>query len=60
MVDLDAVGGAATGGLIASQFEKPTGHRGEHASACADCGTETVGRFCHNGGNAAHVHRTLD
>ena len=45
MVDLDAVGGAATGGLIASQFEKPTGHRGEHASACADCGTETVGRF---------------
>lgn len=59
MVDLDAVGGAATGGLIAGAIEKPTGKAGEHHSLCADCGTETVGRFCHNCGNAAHVHRTL-
>ncbi|HEX7945978.1 MAG TPA: DUF3667 domain-containing protein [Phenylobacterium sp.] len=59
MVDLDALGGAATGGLIASQFEKPTGQAGEHKTECADCGTETVGRFCHNCGNPSHVHRTL-
>ena len=59
MVDIEAVGGAATGGLIAGQFEKPAGKAGEHHNACADCGTETVGRFCHNCGNAAHVHRTL-
>lgn len=59
MVDLDAVGSAATGGLIASTFEKPTGKAGEPHGACADCGTETVGRFCHNCGNASHVHRTL-
>lgn len=59
MVDLDAIGGAATGGLIASQFEKPTGHSGEHKPECADCGTVTVGRFCHVCGNPAHVHRTL-
>ena len=59
MVDLDALGGAATGGLIASQFEKPTGEAGEHQTECADCGTETVGRFCHNCGNPSHVHRTL-
>ncbi|WP_293679493.1 DUF3667 domain-containing protein [uncultured Phenylobacterium sp.] len=59
MVDLDSVGGAATGGLIASQFEKPAGQAGEHATACADCGTPTIGRFCHNCGNPAHVHRTL-
>lgn len=59
MVDLEAVGGVATGGLIAGAVEKPTGHAGEHHNLCADCGTETVGRFCHNCGNAAHVHRTL-
>jgi hypothetical protein len=59
MVDLEAVGGAATGGLIASQFEKPSGKSGEHHAHCADCGTETLGRFCHNCGNPSHVHRTL-
>jgi len=59
MVDLEAVGGAATGGLIASTFETPAGKAGEHHGACADCGTETIGRFCHNCGNASHVHRTL-
>jgi hypothetical protein len=59
MVDLEAIGGATTGGLIASSFEKPTGHAGEAHGACADCGTETIGRFCHNCGNTSHVHRTL-
>jgi hypothetical protein len=59
MVDLEAVGGAATGGLVAAQFEKPAGKAGERHNACADCGTETIGRFCHNCGNASHVHRTL-
>lgn len=59
MVDVDAIGGVATGGLIAGAIEKPTGQAGDHHNACADCGTETIGRFCHNCGNAAHVHRTL-
>lgn len=59
MVDLEAVGGAATGGLAASALEKPTGRAGEAHNRCADCGTETIGRFCHNCGNASHVHRTL-
>ncbi|MEW5688286.1 MAG: DUF3667 domain-containing protein [Pseudomonadota bacterium] len=59
MVDVDAVGGAVTGGLIGGAIEKPTGKTGEHHNLCADCGTETVGRFCHNCGNASHVHRTL-
>jgi hypothetical protein len=58
-MDLEAVGGAATGGLIAATLEKPAGKAGEHRTACADCGTETIGRFCHNCGNASHVHRTL-
>jgi hypothetical protein len=59
MVDLEAVGGAATGGLIAQAIEKPTGRAGEHRTECADCGTATVGRFCHNCGCPSHVHRTL-
>jgi hypothetical protein len=58
-MDLDAVGGAATGGLIASAIEKPSGVAGAHQNPCADCGTKTVGRFCHNCGNPSHVHRTL-
>ena len=58
-MDLDAIGGAATGGLIASAIEKPSGVAGAHQGACADCGTQTVGRFCHNCGNPSHVHRTL-
>jgi hypothetical protein len=58
-MDLDAVGGAATGGLIASAIEKPSGVAGAHQIPCADCGTKTVGRFCHNCGNPSHVHRTL-
>lgn len=59
MADLEALGGVATGGLIASQVSSPTGTAGEHHARCADCGTETVGRFCHNCGNPSHVHRTL-
>ena len=58
-MDFEAIGGAANGGLIASALEKPAGHAGEPHAACADCGTQTVGRFCHNCGNASHVHRTL-
>jgi hypothetical protein len=26
---------------------------------CADCGAQTLGRYCHHCGNEAHVHRTL-
>jgi len=46
-------------GLLVDAVEKPTGHAGEAHNRCADCGTETIGRFCHNCGNASHVHRTL-
>src|SRR3954470_12559931 len=59
MVDFDALGGAATGGLVASRFEKPTGAGGAPKTECAASGTETVGNFCHNCGNPSHVHRTL-
>jgi len=58
-MELDAIGGAATGGLIATAIENPSGLAGERQHHCADCGTETVGRYCHNCGNPSHVHRTL-
>lgn len=59
MIDLEAAGGAVTGGIIAGAIEKPTGQAGYHHTTCADCGAEVTGRFCSNCGQAAHVHRTL-
>ena len=60
MVDIDAAGGLATGGLIAGAIEKPTGHAGEdHVGTCSDCGEPTTGNFCANCGQPTHVHRSL-
>lgn len=58
-MEMDAAGGAVTGGLIAGALSKPAGHAGEAQAICADCGAEVTGRFCSNCGQAAHVHRTL-
>jgi hypothetical protein len=41
-----------TGGSIAAD-----GHT--HETACLNCGTKLTGPFCHECGQAAHVHRTL-
>ncbi|MGV3579689.1 DUF3667 domain-containing protein [Brevundimonas sp.] len=60
MVDMEAAGGLATGGLIAGAIEKPTGHAGEdHVGTCSDCGEPTTGNFCANCGQPTHVHRSL-
>jgi len=59
VIDLEAAGGAMTGGIIAGAIEKPAGQAGEPHTVCADCGAEVTGRFCSNCGQAAHVHRTL-
>ncbi len=60
MVDMDAAGGLATGGLIAGAIEKPTGHAGDdHTGVCSDCGEPTAGNFCANCGQPTHVHRSL-
>ncbi len=58
-MDLAALGDVVTAGLWSKVFSRPTGHAGETHPLCADCGTQTVGRFCHECGNAAHVHRSL-
>ena len=59
VIDLEAAGGAMTGGIIAGAVEKPTGQAGESHAVCADCGAEVTGRFCSNCGQPVHVHRTL-
>jgi len=59
VIDLEAAGGAMTGGIIAGAIERPAGQAGEHHTVCADCGAEVTGNFCSNCGQAAHVHRTL-
>jgi len=59
-MDIEAAGGAVTGGLIAGAVEKPEGHAGEpHVGICSDCGAPTSGKFCSNCGQPTHVHRTL-
>lgn len=59
MVDIDAAGGAATGGLIASVLERPTGHAGDAEGNCTDCGRPVEGNFCAHCGQPTHVHRTV-
>ncbi len=60
MVDIDAAGGLATGGLISGAIERPTGKAGdEHVGVCSDCGEPTTANFCANCGQPTHVHRTL-
>lgn len=59
-MDIEAAGGAVTGGLIAGAIEKPSGHAGEDGhGVCADCGAEVSGNFCAACGQPTHVHRTL-
>jgi hypothetical protein len=62
MPDLEAVGDAATGAVIAGAVEPRTGGVADghtHEKNCLNCGTELSGDFCHVCGQKAHVHRTL-
>jgi hypothetical protein len=58
-MDLEPVGAAATAGLAAGAIEKPAAKAGEEQHLCTDCGAKVIGRFCHECGQPAHVHRTL-
>ena len=61
MPDLEAVGDAATGAVLASVVEPRAGKEDgrTHEKNCLNCGTELVGGYCHACGQHAHVHRTL-
>ncbi len=57
---IEAVGDAATGGIIARAIE-PSHGEGEGAvpGPCLNCGTALVGSYCHACGQNSHIHRTI-
>src|SRR5678815_5679008 len=61
MPDLEAIGDAATGAVLASALERgiaaDDGHT--HEKRCLNCGTALTGAYCHACGQKAHVHRSL-
>jgi hypothetical protein len=61
MPDLEAIGDAATGAVLAKAVEPRTGADDGHTheKSCLNCGTELAGDYCHACGQRAHVHRTL-
>lgn len=60
MPDLEALGDAATGAVLAGAVEPKTGQDGHtHERNCLNCGAELAGEYCSACGQRAHVHRTL-
>ena len=61
MPDFEAIGDAATGGLLARAVEPNAGEAKGHTQErkCLNCGCDLVGAYCHCCGQQAHVHRTL-
>jgi len=56
----DGIGSLATGALWAGAFEGPAGaHDAHEGGACANCGTERVGAYCHACGQPGHLHKNL-
>ncbi|HEU4705292.1 MAG TPA: DUF3667 domain-containing protein [Sphingomicrobium sp.] len=62
MPDLESIGDAATGAVIARAIEPGAGEADDghtHEIRCLNCGAVLVGGFCHQCGQRAHVHRSL-
>jgi len=62
MPDLEAIGDAATGAVLAKTIEPKTGAAADghtQEKNCLNCGAELAGEFCQVCGQRAHVHRTL-
>ena len=61
MPDLEAIGDAATGGILARAVEPRAGEGDGHTREgnCLNCGTPLDGEYCHACGQKAQVHRTL-
>ena len=63
MGELEGIGDAVTGGLVARAVEPSAGEVGAdghtHERNCLNCGCSLVGDFCHCCGQRAHVHRSL-
>ncbi|HEY4079533.1 MAG TPA: DUF3667 domain-containing protein [Burkholderiaceae bacterium] len=62
MSDIDIPGDVLAGAVVAHAVGKSLKggeHDHHHATACANCGAELSGRFCHQCGQSSHVHRSL-
>jgi hypothetical protein len=62
MPDLESLGDAATGAVLARTVEPGAGEASDertHETNCLNCGAALVGEFCHECGQRAHVHRSL-
>lgn len=57
--DIEALGGLATGSLIAGAIDRERGVKGEAHGSCLNCETPLHGNFCETCGQPGHVHRTL-
>jgi len=63
MGELEGIGDAVTGGLIARAVEPQAGEAGAdghtHETRCLNCGGPLTGPYCAACGQKAHVHRSL-
>jgi hypothetical protein len=63
MDEMEAVGEAVTGGLLARAVEPQAGEAGAdghtHEKNCLNCGTRLTGAYCSACGQKAHVHRSV-
>jgi len=61
MPDLEAIGDAATGAVLAGAIGPPAGTDDGHTHErnCLNCGAELKGEYCSACGQKAHVHRSL-
>lgn len=62
MGDLDGIGDAVTGAMLARAVEPQAGEAGDgrtHETNCLNCGARLSGAYCHVCGQKAHVHRSL-
>lgn len=61
MPDLEAIGDAATGAVVAGAIDPPSGTDDGHTheKSCLNCGAALSGEYCSACGQKAHVHRSL-
>ena len=63
MGDLDGIGDAVTGAMLARAVEPQAGEVGRDGHTqernCLNCGCRLVGDFCHCCGQKAHIHRSI-
>jgi hypothetical protein len=58
--EVEGVGDAVTGGLVARAVEPKAGEAREHEPGnCLNCGAALTGPYCHSCGQQGHVHRTI-